>query len=182
MCVMISARVGLGFFGEQLRRLHDLAGLAVAALRHFLGDPGLLQRVRGIRRQALDGDDLLAGDRAHIGLAGALRGAVDVDGAGAAQAGAAAVFGAGQSDVVADRPQQRGLRIGIDRDLPVVQGERDHDSSFLLGGPFTRDAGLQNGRTRVRAARLIFDRLFDAHRLDDAISLASGWVFHIGKN
>ena len=30
---------------QQLGRLHDLAGLAVAALRHLQRDPGLLQRV-----------------------------------------------------------------------------------------------------------------------------------------
>src|SRR5689334_20910240 len=34
---------------------HDLAGLAVAALRHVYAEPSLLHRVRGIRRQPLDG-------------------------------------------------------------------------------------------------------------------------------
>src|ERR1700730_7225955 len=38
----------LRILGEKLGRLHDLAGLAVAALRHLLGDPGFLQRMRGI--------------------------------------------------------------------------------------------------------------------------------------
>ena len=33
---------------QQFRRLHDLAGLAVAALRHLLGDPCLLQRMTRI--------------------------------------------------------------------------------------------------------------------------------------
>ena len=33
---------------EQRRRLHDLAGLAVAALRHLLGDPRLLQRMAAV--------------------------------------------------------------------------------------------------------------------------------------
>jgi hypothetical protein len=42
--------------------LHDLTGLAVAALRHLLDNPGLLQRVTGVRRQAFDGRDLLAPD------------------------------------------------------------------------------------------------------------------------
>jgi hypothetical protein len=106
--------------------------LAVAALRHFFHDPGLLQGVRRIRRQAFDGDDLLAGDRADLGLAGALCRAIDVDGAGAAQARAASVFGAGQTDMVANGPQQRGPRVGIDRDLPIVQGERNHGSSSCL--------------------------------------------------
>src|SRR5947199_8708530 len=33
---------------EQVGRAHDLSGLAVAALRHALGNPGLLQRMAGI--------------------------------------------------------------------------------------------------------------------------------------
>src|SRR5258707_3062333 len=44
--------------GEQGGGRHDHAALAVAALRHLLGDPGLLERVRAIARQALDGRDL----------------------------------------------------------------------------------------------------------------------------
>ena len=43
----------------------------------------------------------IAGDRAHVEVARALRRAVDVDGARTAETGAAAVFG-GQSDMVAD--------------------------------------------------------------------------------
>src|SRR3989442_6919321 len=49
--------------GEQRRRGHDLPGLAVAALRHLLGDPCLLQRMLGRRRKAFDRGDLLPGDR-----------------------------------------------------------------------------------------------------------------------
>ena len=123
---------GLGILGEQLRGLHDLPGLAVAALRHLFDDPGLLQRVGGIGRQAFDGDDGLARHRADIELARALRDAVDVNGAGAAEAGAAAVLGAGQSDVVANGPQQRRAGVGVERDLSIVQGERDHASSCGL--------------------------------------------------
>src|SRR5262249_26570449 len=58
--------------GEQLGRLHDLARLAIAALGHFFGDPGLLQRVRGIGREALDGDDGLALKHRQFRHAGAL--------------------------------------------------------------------------------------------------------------
>ncbi len=47
--------------------------------------------------------------------AGAGRHAVDVHGAGAALRDAAAVFGAGQADVLADHPKQR--RVGIDVDV-----------------------------------------------------------------
>src|SRR6185295_796135 len=43
----------LRLLGEQRRRRHDLPRLAVATLRHRLLDPGALQRVRAVRRQAL---------------------------------------------------------------------------------------------------------------------------------
>src|SRR6516165_11480592 len=90
-----------------------------------------------------------------------LRRAVDVDGAGAAQAGAAAVFRAGQPDMVADGPQQRGPRIGIDRDLAVVQSERNHVSSSRLpasctsplSGGLGRADGLIDGRRLERRAQ-----------------------------
>src|SRR5690348_9245303 len=48
----VPARVALLF--KQACGAHDLAGLAVAALRHLLRQPGLLQRMTGIRRQPLD--------------------------------------------------------------------------------------------------------------------------------
>src|SRR5512145_307938 len=40
---------GFGLRLEELGGLHDLPRLAVAALRHFLGDPRFLQGMRGIR-------------------------------------------------------------------------------------------------------------------------------------
>src|SRR5438132_14233352 len=61
---LIAGRLGILF--EQGRRLHDLAGLAIAALRDLLGDPGLLQRVARVRRQTFDGCDLLAADIRHL--------------------------------------------------------------------------------------------------------------------
>src|SRR6476659_10123777 len=39
---------------QQRRRRHDLTGLAVAALRHVDRGPGLLHRMRGVRRETLD--------------------------------------------------------------------------------------------------------------------------------
>src|ERR1043166_640076 len=70
--------------GEQFGRLHDLAGLAVAALRHLLGDPGLLQRMGAVGGKALDGGHRFAFDQRHRHGAGARRPAIDVYGAGAA--------------------------------------------------------------------------------------------------
>ena len=62
--------VGVGRLGrvrQQRRRRHDLAGLAVAALRHVELLPGPLQRMRAVGRQALDGRDLEA-DAADTGV------------------------------------------------------------------------------------------------------------------
>src|SRR5205085_8810252 len=72
---------------------HDLAGLAIAALRHVDCGPGLLHRMRGIGREALDRDDLVA--RLHGGerdRARSLHLAIDVHRAGAALRNTAAVF------------------------------------------------------------------------------------------
>jgi len=60
--------------------------------------------MRGVGRQTLDGHDVLAGDLRHLRLAGAHGRAVDMHRAGAAQTGAAAVFGASQADMIADHP------------------------------------------------------------------------------
>ena len=50
----------IGVFREQRRRLHDLPGLAVAALRHLFGDPGALERMVALRIKTFDGDDFFA--------------------------------------------------------------------------------------------------------------------------
>ena len=50
-------------------------------------------------------------DRQH---AGARRPPIDMDRAGAALRDATAVFRAGEADVIAQDPQQRGCRLGID--------------------------------------------------------------------
>src|SRR3989442_13531556 len=53
-------RVGVGC--EQRRRGHDLAGLAIAALRHLERDPGLLDLLAGRSgTDGLDRGDALAG-------------------------------------------------------------------------------------------------------------------------
>src|SRR5688500_11573870 len=46
-----------GLLLEQCRGLHDLAGLAVAALRHADIAPGHLHGMIAVRIEALDGDD-----------------------------------------------------------------------------------------------------------------------------
>src|SRR6266849_938489 len=53
--------------GEEGGRLHDLGGLAVAALRHVERAPGLLHGVHAVRVEAFDGDHRAAGDVAQRG-------------------------------------------------------------------------------------------------------------------
>ena len=120
---------GIGILGEQRSRLHDLAGLAVAALRNLLGDPCLLQRMIALGAEAFDGGDLLADGVADRGLAGSYGFAVDVNRAGAAQAGAAAEFRAGHLQLFADDPEQRRIVRRLDGHIPSVDIEIRHRSS-----------------------------------------------------
>src|SRR5205809_790000 len=54
----------VGICGEQRRRGHDLAGLAIPALRHLQLDPGLLDLLAGRRpADGFDRGDLFPGDR-----------------------------------------------------------------------------------------------------------------------
>ena len=71
--------------------------------------------------------DLRYGD-----LAGAHRLAVDVDGAGAAQAGAAAELGAGQFQVLAHHPEQRRVGLGFDARRLAVDRECCRSHTFSL--------------------------------------------------
>src|SRR2546426_754088 len=75
---------GAAVLGEQRYRGHDLAGLAVAALRHVLGDPGPLHGVAPAWRQPFDRGHALPGRRRDRHHAGAHRSAVEMHGAGAA--------------------------------------------------------------------------------------------------
>src|SRR5215467_6097330 len=114
---LVDIRVSrLGLLREERRRGHDLAGLAIAALRHVDCGPGLLHGMRAVARQALDGDDLVAGlDRADRYRAGAHHVPVQMHRAGAALGDAASVLGPRQADLLPDRPQKRraGLHLHV---------------------------------------------------------------------
>src|SRR4051812_47235159 len=59
--------------GDQLEKrdgLHDLAGLAIAALRDLMFDPGLQNRMLVFVAQPVERDDLLAGEVADLRLTG----------------------------------------------------------------------------------------------------------------
>src|SRR5437879_6605469 len=96
--------------GEQRCRGHELAVLAVAALRHVLGDPGPLHGVAPARRQPFDRGHALPGHRRDRHHAGAHRSAVEMYGAGAALGDPASELRAGETEVVAQHPQER--RVG----------------------------------------------------------------------
>src|SRR6516165_4266023 len=93
--------VGLRVRSEQGGCGHDLPGLAIAALDHLELEPGLLDlRACGSFPDALDGCDSAAADRADRQLAGAHRGAVEMQRACPALGNAAAELGAGQAEHV----------------------------------------------------------------------------------
>ena len=81
--------------------------------------------------------------------AGARGDAVDVDGAGAALRDAAAVLGAGQADVLPDRPEQR--RVGIDVDVVIFAIDIEANHSRTSPGEIFRSAHLKTGRLSARA-------------------------------
>src|SRR5580704_2588874 len=99
-----------GLLLEQVGRAHDLAGLAVAALRHALGKPGFLHGVARIWRQPFDRGYRLPGDLGHLGLAGECALAINVHHAGAAQTSAATEFSARELEILSDHPQQWSCR------------------------------------------------------------------------
>src|SRR5882724_3780289 len=124
---------GTAVLGEQRHRRHDLARLAVAALRDLVVDPGLLHRVQlAALREPFDGQHLLAGGGGHRHRARAHRLAVQVNGAGAALGDAAAEFGALHVEHVAQHPQQGHFGLDVDVVLLAVDGEFDH-SEISLG-------------------------------------------------
>src|ERR1700683_5546601 len=63
--------IGMGCAVQKRSGRHDLAGLAIAALRHIFRDPGLLHFVqRAVLGKTLDGGDLIAlrtGNRQRAG-------------------------------------------------------------------------------------------------------------------
>src|SRR5215472_15858828 len=81
---------------QQRRGLHDLAGLAIAALRHVECPPSLLHRVIALGVEPFDGRHRAAIDIADSGNASAGSLTVDMDCTGAAQRNTAAKFRSGE--------------------------------------------------------------------------------------
>ncbi len=95
---------------EQGRRRHDLASLAIAALRHVQLLPSLLQGMHGMRIEAFYRGYFFLAERRNRCETGAGRHTVDVHRACTALADAAAEFGADQIQAVAQGPQQWRIR------------------------------------------------------------------------
>src|SRR5271166_926368 len=91
---------------EQRCGLHDLSRLAIAALRNIQGAPRLLHRMITVGVEPLDRGYGSAGDIPDGGYAGAGGFAVDMDRASAAQGDPAAVFRAGETELVPQIPEQ----------------------------------------------------------------------------
>src|SRR5882724_6305626 len=135
---------GLRLFLEQRRNRHDHAALAITALRHVVGHPGLLHLVQcAIACEAFDRGDLLAGGFADRDAAGAHRHPVDMNGAGAALRDAAPIFRARQSDILPDRPKQWRVVFDVHIDCLAVNCEVCHRMSlFKFNSPIEPGAML----------------------------------------
>src|SRR5262249_51730563 len=112
----IDVRVrGLGPVLEQRRPRHDHSCLAIATLRHIVLDPGLLHLVQSVAfGQPFDRRDVLAFGGADGKRAGAHSLALNMNCAGAALGDAAAILGAGQTNLLANDPQQRSVWVRFD--------------------------------------------------------------------
>src|SRR5687768_2693122 len=131
----------VGVLVEQGNGLHDLAGLAVAALGHVVVNPGCLDRVQGVAlSQTLDSGDVLTFDRAHGRNARALGHTIDVAGADAAQAHTAPVLDAIHVQAVTKDPLEFLVLVGVDRDRVAIEVECDHrhrnQAPYSLRGKF----------------------------------------------
>src|SRR5690242_15129591 len=152
---LVFGRVGIP--AQQHRRRHHHAGNTKAALRYVGADEGKLDGMIALPRQAFDRGDEGALDLRDRDLACAHGGAIDIDGAGAAIAGAAAIFGAGEIGSIAQRPEQWRGRIHLVFDRLVVDGETGHAVTLAErrangNGPF-RNARLSAAvRTPTSAA------------------------------
>lgn len=125
---------------------HHLATLAEAALRHADRDPGFLYfPAHAVRRDSLHGGELFPPGIAHRDDARANGRAIEMHRAGAAEAEAAAVLRAGETEDVADRPKQGHIVRNIEFVQFSVQIEGDHGEG---------DAGCWRGGALIVSKRL----------------------------
>src|SRR6266705_1535370 len=181
-------RVGVG--REQRRRGHDLAGLAITALRHLQRDPGLLDLSAGGRgANGLDGGDALAGRGSDRRDARARRLAVEVHRARAAQRHAAAEFRAGHPEHVAQHPEQGRVVVDIDAAGFAVDCQRMWHLSLLIMGFLLLGLAWGNVSMSSSAASLPPTRtaasfmVLRARNPDDGVLMRRlpSMVFHVSR-
>ena len=138
---------------QQRRCLHNLPHLAIPALRHFLVNPSLLQRMQSVRSastpaKTLNCRDLLAHRLRNLRLARTPRRAVDQHRASAAQPRAAPELGTRHGQRVAQNPEQR--RFGCDGYIAVTavyaQCEIGHGVSSSGSLRLSNMSGRRDGR------------------------------------
>src|SRR5579859_2310325 len=95
---------------QQRGRRHNLAGLAVSALRDLFGNPRLLQHVQAVGTEAFDRSYALACGLRYRSRARTDRISIKVNGASPTQSSAASKFCTGEFQRVAQNPEQRCLR------------------------------------------------------------------------
>lgn len=104
----------LRFLFEERGCGHQLAGLAIAALRDVEFDPGFLERMGAVRRKTFDGGNALSFAARNCRDAGSNGLAVHMHRARPALSDSATEFGAGQSQNIAQHPEKRHLGRDID--------------------------------------------------------------------
>jgi hypothetical protein len=124
--------VGFRIFHQQGSGLHDLAGLAITALRDIHLAPGLLDRVIAGGMETFDGRDFPVDHVGDRGDAGAYRLLVHNNGACTAESLAAAEFRARQSDFIPDKPEEWEIRVAIPASFLAVNLHLDHDRFLAL--------------------------------------------------
>ena len=120
--IRVSAQQGSG--------VHDLPGLAVAALGDVVFHPRFLERMEFIRfgGEAFDRGDRLAIDGGNWNTARSDRGTIQVYGAGSAEALSATEFSADHLKMVAQSPEKRGSGVDV-ADLATLPIYADCDRS-----------------------------------------------------
>src|SRR5215469_2399944 len=146
---------GLGGVPEQRAGGHDLPCLTVAALHHIDFQPRLLQsRADCGGADVFDGMDPGIYDTADRQLERALRSAVDVDRAGAAQSLAASILGAHQAQLVAQHPEEGHLRRNIDLSSHAINIESiRHRSSSSARSTFSSERSRESRWASITSRR-----------------------------
>ncbi len=159
---------GIGRRLEERRGRHDHAGLAVPALRNVERHPCFLQRMRAVGRKPFDGDDFLGDAHRRCGADATARGhAIDMHGAGSALRDAATVLGAGQSELLAQHPEQWRIGVGLEFAYRAVDVQAGHGTPFLLRGPEARHVNAATTMPPLSISRLR-NELRDIDRRDAA--------------